>query len=192
MAVDVEVVEVVVHADDVDRDVLAHPRRHRGRVAGRAAPVDRLEVALQAGHRRDQLVQEQHCSTSGHLAPFSRTIERPEQPAERVERVVGPVVVVRPDADGVRRALPRVRELLAGRDEAADARVLAEVGAVVVGRVLTPCGCIVTAWASLRSALRKCTTITSPTSARSVGPGIARRPGGRREAAAASAGRRTR
>jgi hypothetical protein len=39
------------------------------------------------------------------------------------------------------------------------------------GLYLTPCGCIVTAWRSLRSPLRKCTTSTSPTSPTSVGPG---------------------
>ena len=62
--------------------------------------------------------------------------DRAEQAAEGVERVVGPVVVVRPRADRLGRALPLVGERLAGRDEAARAGVLAHVGAVVLGRVL--------------------------------------------------------
>ena len=72
-----------------------------------------------------------------------------------------------------------VGELLAGRDEAARAREVAEVGAVVVGRVadavrvdgerLLEAG---------SSALRKWTTSVSPTSASSVGPGIDAGPAG--------------
>src|SRR3954469_13580659 len=50
------------------------------------------------------------------------------------------------------------------------------------GLYLTPCGCMVTGWASLPvSALRKCTTMVSPTSACSVGPGIAAGPSGAAE-----------
>ena len=76
------------------------------------------------------------CSLSGALGALGADDDRAERAAERVERVVRAVVVVGPDADGVRRRLPRVGELLAGGDEAADARVLAEVDAVVVRRVL--------------------------------------------------------
>ena len=75
------------------------------------------------------------CSTSGTLAPRSRHDHGAERAAERVERVVRAVVVIGPHADRVRGRLPRVRELLAGRDEAADPRVVAEEDAVVVGRV---------------------------------------------------------
>ena len=71
----------------------------------------------------------------GRLGAALADDDRAERAAERVERVVRAVVVVGPDADGVRRRLPRVGELLARRDEAADARVVAEVDAVVVGRV---------------------------------------------------------
>ena len=71
----------------------------------------------------------------GHLRAALADDDRAEQAAGRVERVVGPVVVVGPDADRVRGGLPRVGELLAGRDEAAGPRVVAEVGAVVVGVV---------------------------------------------------------
>ena len=44
------------------------------------------------------------------------------------------------------------------------------------GLYFTPCGCIVTAWFRRLSALRKCTTSRSPTSASSVGPGIVAAP----------------
>src|SRR3954470_12926527 len=40
------------------------------------------------------------------------------------------------------------------------------------GVYLTPCGCMVTAWLRRSSALRKWTTIVSPTSPSSVGPGM--------------------
>ena len=46
------------------------------------------------------------------------------------------MVVVRPDADGVRHALPLVGEALTRRDEPAGMRELAHVGAVVLGVVL--------------------------------------------------------
>src|SRR5918994_4420282 len=57
--VDVEGVEVVVHAERVDLHVLAHARGQRRRVPGIGAPVDAVEVRLQAGDRRRQLMDEQ-------------------------------------------------------------------------------------------------------------------------------------
>jgi hypothetical protein len=116
-------------------DVLAGARLDRRRVAGVAAALDRLERAAHAGDRRQQLVQEQDVLDVGRLGAALADHDRAERAAERVERVIRAVVVVGPDADRVRRCLPRVRELLAGGDEAADARVLAQVDAVVVGRV---------------------------------------------------------
>ena len=81
-------------------------------------------------------MREQRVEAVRRLGAARADDDRAEQAAEGVERVVRPVVVVRPGADRVRRALPLVREGLAGRDEAARARVLAHVGAVVLGAVL--------------------------------------------------------
>src|SRR5690348_17638637 len=56
----------------------------------------------------------------------------------RSQGVVWAVIVVRPDPDRVRRGLPDVGELVAGRHEAAGAREVAVVGAVVLGVVTNP------------------------------------------------------
>ena len=136
VAVDVERVEVGVHPERVDLDVLADARLQRRRVAGIGAPVDAVQVGLQAGDRRRQLVGEQRVEAIGLLRALRAHDDRAEQAPERVERVVRPVVVIRPGADRLGRALPLVGERLAGRDEAARARVLAHVGAVVLRVVL--------------------------------------------------------
>ena len=129
-------------------------------------PLMRLERARQAGDRRQERVQEQHLLDVGRLGAALADDDRAERAAERVERVVRAVVVVRPHADGVRRRLPRVRELLAGRDEAADARVVAEVDPVVVRRVAARrAGAWSAPGRASRALLRKWTTSVSPTSA---------------------------
>ena len=81
-------------------------------------------------------MDEQRVHAIRHLGALRADDDRAEQPAEGVERVVGPVVVVGPGADRLGRALPLVGERLARGDEAARPRVLAHVGAVVLRRVL--------------------------------------------------------
>ena len=135
MAVDVEVVEVVVHPEDVQRDVVADRARIVGVLPANARPLIAWKRAAGAVTGGEQRVQEEHVLDVGPSAPRARTTIAPKSPRNVLSVWFGPVVVVRPDADGVRRRLPRVGELLAGRDEAADARVLAHVGAVVVRRV---------------------------------------------------------
>src|SRR4051794_11559528 len=94
-----------------------------------------MDESLDAGDLRRQAVHDERLLHVGLArAPLAHDHE-PEQPAEGVDRVVRPVVVVGPDADRVGRALVRVGELLAGCDEPARPRELAEVRAVVLGVV---------------------------------------------------------
>ena len=138
VAVDVEGVEVLVHAHHVDGDALSAPCTDRRRVAGEAAPVDRVEQLREAGHLRREAVQEEDLLDVGRRrAPLAHD-HRPEQAPQRVEGVVGAVVVVGPDTDGVGCRLPDVGELLARRHEAPGAREVGEVGAVVLGVVADP------------------------------------------------------
>src|SRR3954454_15527242 len=140
VAVDVEVVKVVVHPEDVEGDLLADLRPQDGGVAGVRAAVDALERAAQAGDRGLQLVQEQRLLDRRARVALGADDDGAEHPAERVERVVGPVDVIRPRADALGDALPGVGELLAGLDEAAGAGVVADVDPVVLRVVLHAVG----------------------------------------------------
>ena len=174
VAVDVEGVEVAVHADHVHGDPLADRARIVGVLPADVRPLmqwNRRGMPVTCG---GNAVQEQQLLDVRRRRALLADHDPAEQAAQRVERVVRAVVVVGPDAHRVRRGLPDVGELLARADEAAGAREVAQVAPSYSGVVADPVRVDGDrlAQAGVRM-LRKWTTITSPTSAWRVGPGHA-------------------
>ena len=173
VAVDVEGVEVRVHPDHVDRDALADPRADGRRVAREGAAVDAVQTG--AGCRSPAAG-----SCAGTAPPRRPARARRARGSRCRRRGRGSVLSVwlgpwswygqAPTESGV--ASQTYVNSSPGADEAAGAREVAEVGAVVLGVVADPVRVDRDRLVEPRSALRKCTTSVSPTSASSVGPGM--------------------
>ena len=91
VAVQVEGVEEVVEAVDVEADPLADLRVQVRRVAGVGAAVDAGEVFLQAGDRRFPGVEaEEELRLPGACSPGARTTSGPNSPLKTGSGSIGP------------------------------------------------------------------------------------------------------
>ena len=167
--------ERVVHADDVQRDILADAgARIVGVLPAYARPLIALKRRAQPGDRRRERVEEQRLLDVGR--PSRRARGRRSQPNSPRRNVLsmwlGPWSWYgqTPTQSGV--ASHSVGELLAGLHEAAGPRV-GRRGRSRRSRACSgPRAGASSAAGRGPAALRKCTTSRSPTSAVSVGPGI--------------------